>query len=92
MSLNSIIFIVIIVICCIFIGVCVIRKRPDLLIDFALRACFGTAAVYLLNLVLGMQGYALNVGINGVTVLTNGLLGLPGFLLLYGLSLYYLYT
>jgi inhibitor of the pro-sigma K processing machinery len=89
--MNSYIFIAIIIACVIFIGVCVIRRRPDLLIDFALRACFGTAGIYLLNLALSIQGYPISVGVNGVTVLTNGLLGLPGFLLLYGLSLYYSY-
>ncbi|MDF2905086.1 MAG: putative rane protein [Herbinix sp.] len=87
--MNSYIFIAIIIACVIFIGVCVIRRRPDLLIDFALRACFGMAGIYLLNLALSIQGYPISVGINGATVLTNGLLGLPGFLLLYGLSLYY---
>jgi inhibitor of the pro-sigma K processing machinery len=91
MNTNSIIFIIVIVICCIFIAVCIARKRPDLQVDFALRACFGTAGIYLLNLVLGIWGYSVNVGINGATILTNGLLGLPGFLLLYGLSLYYMY-
>ncbi len=90
--MNSYIFIAIIIACVIFIGVCVVRRRPDLLIDFALRACFGTAGIYLMNLALSIQGYPISVGINGATVLTNGLLGLPGFLLLYGLSLYYSYT
>ncbi len=89
--MNSYIFIAIIIACVVFITVCVIRRRPDLLLDFALRACFGTAGIYLLNLALSIQGYSMNVGINAVTILTNGFLGLPGFLLLYGLSLYYSY-
>ena len=91
MKFNSILFIIVIVVCSIFIVISVLRKRPDLLVDFALRACFGTAAIYLLNLVMGAWGYSIHVGINGATILTNGLLGLPGFLLLYGLSLYYMY-
>ncbi len=90
--MNSYIFIAIIIACVIFIGACVIRRRPDLLLDFALRACFGTAGIYLLNFALSIQDYPISVGINGATVLTNGLLGLPGFLLLYGLSLYYSYA
>ena len=89
--MNSYIFIAIIIACIVFIAVCVIRRRPDLLLDFALRACFGTAAIYILNLALSTQGYSVNVGINTVTILTNGFLGLPGFILLYGLSLYYSY-
>jgi hypothetical protein len=91
MNTNSIIFIIVIIVCCIFIIACIIQKKPELMIDFALRACFGTAGIYLLNLFLGFWGYSVNVGINGATILANGFLGLPGFLLLYGLSLYYMY-
>jgi inhibitor of the pro-sigma K processing machinery len=85
----NLILIGIIVICIVFIVVCVIKRRPDLLVDFFLRACFGTAGIYLLDLILSSKGYEINVGINGATVLANGLLGLPGFILLYGLAFYY---
>ncbi len=85
----NIILIAIIVICIVFIAVCAIKRRPDLIVDFFLRAGFGTAGIYLLDLVLSSFGYTINVGINGATVLTNGLLGLPGFILLYGLAFFY---
>ena len=87
--MESIIFAVIIVLCVAFIGICVIRKRPDLIVDFFLRACVGTAGIYLLDFVLGMGGYRMTVGVNAVTILSNGFLGLPGFILLYGLAFYY---
>jgi inhibitor of the pro-sigma K processing machinery len=87
--MDNIIFIGIIIACIVFIGVCLLRRRPDLIVDFVLRACIGTAGIYLLNLVLKSKGYSMNVGVNGITILANGLLGLPGFLLLYGLSIYY---
>jgi len=87
--MDNIIFIGIIIACIVFIGVCLLRRRPDLIVDFALRACIGTAGIYLLNLVLNSKGYSISVGINGMTILSNGLLGLPGFLLLYGLAIYY---
>lgn len=87
--MDNILFIGIIIGCIIFIGVCLLRRRPDLIVDFALRACIGTAGIYLLNLVLRGKGYDINVGINSMTVLANGLMGLPGFLLLYGLAIYY---
>jgi len=41
----------------------------------------GTAAMLVFNLMLG--GFGLSVGINAVTTLVVGLLGAPGFLLLY---------
>ena len=88
-EMEKIILSVIIVVCIGFIAFCLIRRRPDLLVDFALRACVGTAGVCLLDFVLKSQGYHFTVGVNGVTVLSNGLLGLPGFILLYGLSMYY---
>jgi inhibitor of the pro-sigma K processing machinery len=87
--MDNILFIGIIIGCIIFIGICILRRRPDLIVDFALRASIGTAGIYLLNLVLRSKGYDILVGINGMTVLANGLLGLPGFLLLYGLAIYY---
>lgn len=91
MSIENMVLIGIMVGCLIFICVCMIRKRPDLIVDFGLRASIGTACIYLLDMVLRMKGYDISVGINGVSVVTNGLLGLPGFLLLYGLAIYYTY-
>lgn len=91
MSIENIVLIGIIVGCIIFIGVCIIRKRPDLLVNFILRATVGTASICLLDMILRMKGYDIYVGVNGVSFVTNGLLGIPGFLLLYGLAIYYTY-
>ncbi|MBB2184699.1 pro-sigmaK processing inhibitor BofA family protein [Lachnospiraceae bacterium MD1] len=90
--MENIIFITVIVVCLIFILACVIKQRPDLIVNFALRACLGTLAIYLLNMVLKSRGFTISVGINAATVATNGLLGLPGFLLLFGLAVYYFFT
>jgi len=87
--MEKIIFAVIIVICIVFIGVCIIRRRPDLIVNFVLRACVGTAGIYLLDFLFGLGGYQISVGVNAFTILSNGLLGLPGFILLYGLAFYY---
>lgn len=87
--MDKIILIAIILICVVFITVCLIKHRPDLIIDFGLRACIGTAGICLLDFVLKSRGYGIGVGVNGITILSNGLLGLPGFILLYGLAIYY---
>lgn len=87
--MESIILAIIIVICTVFIGICIVRKRPDLLVDFLLRACVGTAGIYLLDFALGIGGYQITVGVNAFTILSNGFLGLPGFILLYGLAFFY---
>lgn len=80
---------IIIAICVIFIIVCIIIRRPDLIMDFVLRSFVGTAGIYLLDFVLSLAGYQVSVGINAFSILSNGLLGLPGFILLYGLAFYY---
>lgn len=90
--MESYIFIGIIVVCVIFIAACVIKRRPDLLVNFGLRACIGTAGIYVLNLVLKSKGFNVNVGINAATIITNGLLGIPGFIMLYGLAVYYKFS
>lgn len=89
MNTESIIFVVIIALCVVSIIACLIRRRPDLIINFLLRSCLGVVGIYLLDLILKMKGYDFCVGINLATVLTNGFLGLPGFLMLYGLAVYY---
>lgn len=87
--MESIVLMVIIMACLLFIGICIVRKRSDLVMDFLLRACVGTAGIYLLDFVLTISGYHISVGINAFSILSNGLLGLPGFILLYGLAFYY---
>lgn len=87
--MENIILIAIIIACIVFILAAAIKRRPDMLLAFVMRAAAGTAAIYLLDFVLRTKGISINVGVNGASVLINGLLGLPGFILLYGLAFYY---
>ncbi len=49
-----------------------------------LRCCLGAAALFVLDMLLSPVG--LSVGINPVTSVVCGVLGIPGVALLYGLA------
>ena len=57
------------------------------ILNFCLRGILGTIAIFFINAALERAGISLGVGINGATVLTTGILGFPGVLLLYGINL-----
>ncbi len=58
------------------------------IIRFLLRMVAGGAGIWLMNLCLKQWGVPGYVGLNEVTLLTCGVLGLPGFIGLYGLGIY----
>lgn len=88
-SLDSKIFIVIIVICTVLLVVSFIKQKFDLIINFGIRIVAGFLAIYIINTLLQSFSIDLSVGINAINALTIGILGLPGFVLLYGLALYF---
>lgn len=57
-------------------------------LNTVLRSIFGVIAIYFINAALANAGISLGVGINGVTVLTSGILGIPGLAALYGIGIY----
>ncbi len=91
MNLNfeSKVFIAIIIISVVLLLISFIKQRFDLIVNFALRIVGGLLAIYILNIVLKSFSIDMAVGLNGITALTVGLLGLPGFALLYALSVYF---
>lgn len=52
---------------------------------FFIRACLGMVLIYGINEFMVSQGIALHVGMNAISFLTSGSLGLPGVALLYGI-------
>lgn len=86
---ENIILIGIIIICSIFIIVNLIKRNPKLIINAGLRTVVGALGIYFIDSILRSQGYQIQVGINEATLLTNGILGLPGFIMLYGLAYFY---
>ena len=65
-----------------------VRSKAEWLLNMVMRSILGTIAIYFINGVLASMGIAMSVGINAVTVLTSGILGIPGLLALYGIGLY----
>ncbi len=65
-----------------------IQKKVEWLLNLFLRSILGTVAIYFVNGALASAGISLGVGINATTVLTSGILGLPGLMALYGIGLY----
>lgn len=79
----------IIVTCVLLLVIGVLRHRLELLVNVLLRMVMGILGIYLLNAFLTSQSILVNVGINETTILTVGLLGLPGFMLVYGIEFYF---
>ena len=57
-------------------------------VNFLIRAIVGLAIIFFVNEYLDGQGILSGVGMNPVTVLTSGTLGIPGVALLYGITFY----
>lgn len=58
------------------------------ILNFLLRGILGTIAIYFINGALAKMGISLGIGINAATVLTSGILGIPGVLGLYAIGIY----
>ena len=54
-------------------------------INFIVRAILGVGIIFFANQFLGQKEIAVKVGINAISILTSGFLGLPGVALLYGM-------
>lgn len=57
-------------------------------VNFLVRAIVGMAIIFFVNEYLDGQGIQACVGMNPVTFLTSGTLGIPGVALLYGITFY----
>ena len=55
-------------------------------LNFLLRMVFGAIGIQIINMVFISQNIAIFVGLNALTLLTVGSLGISGLGLLYGIS------
>lgn len=67
-----------------------LRRKKEWILNFVLRSVLGTIAIYYLNLLSIQYNAGMEVGINLTTVLTTGILGIPGVIGLYGINLLYI--
>lgn len=64
------------------------KKKSGFIVNFIVRSISGMGIVFLANQVLAAAGVAIAVGLNVITFLTSGILGIPGVFLLYGILAY----
>ncbi|MBY0758764.1 MULTISPECIES: pro-sigmaK processing inhibitor BofA family protein [Sellimonas] len=64
------------------------ERGSGFVVNFIVRVIVGMAVIFFINQFLESQGMDRTVGINLVSFLTSGFLGLPGVALLYGILLW----
>ncbi|MFP4697743.1 MAG: pro-sigmaK processing inhibitor BofA family protein [Eubacteriales bacterium] len=91
MSDNQILVIIIIA-CLIIMGIAIVVKKTHVIVSIILKGAFGLLSIYLTNEIIATVRLDLAVGLNLGTGLLTGILGWPGFILLYILAIYDFFT
>lgn len=58
----------------------------EYILNFMIRLILGIAAILIVNQVLAKAGVDLSVGMNPLSFVTAGVLGIPGIAMLYGIA------
>ncbi len=64
------------------------KKLASAMINFFIRAAVGMVLIFFINQYVIPPDSSINVGLNPVSFLTSGALGIPGVGLLYGIVCY----
>ncbi|HJD45785.1 MAG TPA: pro-sigmaK processing inhibitor BofA family protein [Candidatus Mediterraneibacter norfolkensis] len=64
------------------------NKITTAVINFFIRAIVGMVLIFFINQYVLPSDSSINVGLNAVSFLTSGTLGIPGVCLLYGIMCY----
>lgn len=64
------------------------KRITEAVIGFFIRAVVGMALIFFINQFVIPPDSSINVGLNAVSFLTSGSLGIPGVGLLYGIVCY----
>ena len=65
-----------------------VKTNSNLVLDFIIRSISGALLIFVMNQWLVIEGYSWSVGLNPGTVLTSGMLGFPGVILLFSIKIY----
>lgn len=65
-----------------------VRGKMEWMLNVVMRSILGTIGIYFTNMALAAVGISLGIGINILTVLTSGILGIPGLFALYAIGIY----
>ena len=79
--------ILIVAVCIVVLFIGAVKSKMEWMIDIVMRSIWGTLAIHFINQILANVGISLGVGINVLTILTSGILGIPGLLALYGIGI-----
>lgn len=82
--------IVIVSACVVVLLVGAVKSKMEWMLNIVMRSIWGTIAIHFMNRILASVGISLGVGINALTILTAGILGIPGLLALYGIGIFQL--
>ena len=64
------------------------EQKSSFIVNFMIRAIMGLGLIFFVNQYLEYKGISLSVGLNGISFLTSGFLGVPGVAMLYGILAY----
>ena len=64
------------------------EKGMRIAVNIFVRMVLGIAIIFFVNEFLSSQDISVQVGINPITILTSGILGIPGVALLYVIGFY----
>ncbi|MDY5845477.1 MAG: pro-sigmaK processing inhibitor BofA family protein [Bariatricus sp.] len=64
------------------------KKKLSIVTCFIVRAVEGLTAIFFINQFFDYRNIPVSVGINLISFLTSGMLGIPGVCLLYGIIFY----
>lgn len=65
-----------------------VKTNSNLILNFVLRSVSGSLFIFGMNYWMESIGYPFAIGLNLGSVLTSGILGFPGVILLFGIKIY----